>query len=161
MRCRAPVGNGVNAPRGGQAGFVRRSRIPAGRATVGQVSAHSDPASDLTPLEEREQRLANNEVVFRSVNEEIEQLALSLGGDGYEFICECSKRGCFERVLLSRCEYEHVRAEGVRFFVVPGHENPEVELVVEAKQGYLVVEKDGHAGTVAEAADPRDGDLET
>ena len=95
------------------------------------VPAPGESASDLTSLEEREERLANNAIVFRTVNEEIEQVALRLGGDNYEFICECSTRGCFERVVLSRREYEHVRSEGVRFFVAPGHENPEVELVVE------------------------------
>ena len=124
------------------------------------VPAPGESASDLTSLEEREERLANNAIVFRTVNEEIEQVALRLGGDNYEFICECSTRGCFERVVLSRREYEHVRSEGVRFFVAPGHENPEVELVVETNPTYLIVEKDGHAGTVAEAADPRDGDPE-
>ena len=110
-------------------------------------------------VEAREERLANNEVLFRSVNEAIEQLAVDLGGEAYEFICECSTRGCVERVELSRGEYEHVRADGARFFVVPGHEDPLLELVIEKKPTYLVVEKDGHAGNVAEATDPRDGDL--
>jgi hypothetical protein len=110
--------------------------------------------------EAREERLANNEILFRSVNESIQELAVSLGGgDDYEFICECSARGCAERVRLTRVEYEHVRAEGTRFFVLPGHENAEVEQVVETRAAYLVVEKDGHAGIVADLADPRDGNF--
>jgi hypothetical protein len=92
------------------------------------------------------------------VNEAIDQVATDLGGENYEFICECSTRECFDRVAMTRLEYEHVRANGTRFFVVPGHENTVVELVIETKPSYLVVEKDGHAGTVAEATDPRDGD---
>lgn len=116
-------------------------------------------SSGATAAEAREERLANNEIIFRSVNESIQELAVSLGGpDNYEFICECSARGCVDRVKLSRAQYEHVRAEGTRFFVVPGHENVEVEEVVEAHPTYLVVEKDGHAGVVADFADPRDGD---
>lgn len=115
--------------------------------------------SDPELADARDERLANNEILFRSVNEAIEQIAVDLGGDDFEFICECSTRGCIERVILSRREYEHVRAEGARFFVVPGHEDPLLELVVQTKPTYLVVEKDGHAGNVAEAADPRDGDL--
>jgi len=112
-----------------------------------------------TPAEAREERLANNEILFRSVNESIQELAVSLGGaDNYEFICECSARGCVDRVKLTRAQYEHVRAEGTRFFVVPGHENVAVEEVVETQPTYLVVEKDGHAGIVADMADPRDGD---
>jgi hypothetical protein len=39
---------------------------------------------------------------------------------------------------------------------VPGHEDIAVELVVEAQPGFLIVEKDGHAGLVADLADPRD-----
>ena len=116
-------------------------------------------AADLTPLESREEGLANTEILFREVNESIQELAGGLGGDDYEFICECSRIACTDLVKLSRREYERVRAEGTRFFVVPGHEDAAVELVVAKTGTYLIVEKDGHAGTVAEAADPRDGDL--
>ena len=107
----------------------------------------------------REERLAQNEVLFRSVNESIEQQAIKFGGlDTYEFICECSSTECFERVRLTLQEYEHVRSEGVRFFVLRGHANVEVELVVESHAEYCLVEKDGAAGIVASDADPRDGD---
>ena len=59
---------------------------------------------------------------------------------------------------LTRVEYEHVRAAGNRFFVISGHEAA-VEQVVETRAAYLVVEKNGHAGIVADLADPRDGDF--
>jgi hypothetical protein len=108
----------------------------------------------------REERLAQNEVFFRTVNEGIEQQAIRFGGDDdYEFICECASRECLDRVLLTLREYEHIRAEGTRFVVVPGHENVELELVVRKAQRYNVVEKDGAAGIVADLADPRDGDV--
>ena len=108
----------------------------------------------------REERLAQNEVFFRTVNEGIEQQAIRFGGDDdYEFICECASRECLDRVSLTLREYEHIRAEGTRFVVVPGHENPELELVVQTAQSYYVVEKDGAAGIVADLADPRDGDV--
>lgn len=109
----------------------------------------------------REERLAQNEVVFRTVNEAIEQKAIELGGaDDYAFICECSAATCFERIVLTLREYEEIRREGTRFFVAPGHEDPALELVVETRPSYLVVEKDGAAGIVAADADPRDGDPE-
>ena len=76
----------------------------------------------------------------------------------YVFICECSSASCAERVELTRIEYEHVRAEGMRFFVVPGHEQRDTEVVIETRPTYLVVEKDGLAGFVADEADPRDDD---
>jgi hypothetical protein len=116
-------------------------------------------AADLTPLEKREEVLAKTEILFREVNESIQELAGELGGDDFEFVCECSRVACTDLVKLSRREYERVRAEGTRFFVVPGHEDASVELIVARTDTYLIVEKDGHAGTVAEAADPRDGDL--
>jgi hypothetical protein len=107
----------------------------------------------------REQRLAKNEVLFRTVNEAIEQQALRFGGiDEYEFICECASRDCLERVTLTLRQYEHIRADGTRFFVVPGHANVEVEKVVERASRYHVVQKDGAAGIVADLSDPRDGD---
>jgi hypothetical protein len=110
------------------------------------------------PDEAREERLARNEVLFRSVNEAIEQQASEFGGlDEYEFICECARTGCFDRISLTLKQYEHVRAEGTRFFVAPGHEDVAVELVVETQPGFVIVEKDGHAGLVADHADPRDG----
>ena len=109
--------------------------------------------------EAREERLAKNEVIFRTVNEAIEQKALQMGGlDEYQFICECSAAGCFERISLTLRQYEHIRREAVRFVVTPGHEDVEVELVVDKSGAYWIVEKDGTAGIIAEFADPRDGD---
>lgn len=104
-----------------------------------------------------EERLAKNEVLFRSVNEAIEQQALRFGGieDEYEFVCECSAADCVERVTLTLRQYEQVRAEGTRFVLAPGHAEPEVELVVHRTANHDVVEKDGAAGVIAEQADPR------
>ena len=144
-----------------------KGRLLGGPFCVGQrfsgllwlIEIQPTPSSGLTAGEAREERLANNEIVFRTVNESIQELSVSLGGpDNYEFICECTARDCIDRVMLTRVQYEYIRAEGTRFFVVPGHENVAVEKVVETMPTYLVVEKDGHAGIVADFADPRDGD---
>ena len=80
--------------------------------------------------------------------EGIEQQAIRFGGDDvYEFICECASRSCLDRVSLTLREYEHVRAEGTRFVVVPGHENVELEIVVQTTRSYNVVEKPVHMGS--------------
>ena len=101
-------------------------------------------------------RLAENEAWFRSLNENIEGIASTLGDDTpYEFICECSASSCLERISLTIGQYEDVRQEGAHFLVVPGHENLEVERVVAVGDGYLVVEKLGIAGAVARSEDPR------
>jgi hypothetical protein len=117
------------------------------------------PAEPIPQDDAREERFAKNEVLFRTVNEAIEQKALEFGGrDDYEFICECSAAECFDRINLTLSEYEHVRGKGTRFFVALGHENVEVELVVETRPTFSVVEKDGAAGLAADFADPRSGD---
>jgi hypothetical protein len=109
--------------------------------------------------DDREERLAKNEVLFRTVNEAIEQQALRFGGiDEYEFICECASRTCLDRIMLTLRQYEQIRADGTRFFVAPGHANVEIEKIVEQSHRFHVVEKDGAAAIVADLNDPRDGD---
>jgi hypothetical protein len=71
------------------------------------------------------------------------------------FVCECGEEACRERVYLSLAEYETVRASPIRFAVLPGHEVPEAERVVEERDGYLVVEKFERLRYVAEQSDPR------
>jgi hypothetical protein len=104
----------------------------------------------------REERLAHNEVVFRTLNESIDQIAIGLGGPApFEFVCECATSDCFDRIELTLPEYESVRSEGSCFILRPGHEDLEVELVVQQHPNYIVVQKDGVAGLVAHDADPR------
>ena len=104
----------------------------------------------------REKRLARNEVFFRDANELTAREVDGVRGALADFLCECSSPGCVERVKLSKLEYEQVRAAGDQFFVVQGHESPTIERVVEHHETYLVVEKLGVAGLVAEITDPRD-----
>ena len=56
---------------------------------------------------------------------------------------------------LSLPTYERVRQNPRRFLLAPGHEVPEVEVVVERAEAYVVVEKRGEAGDLAERLDPR------
>jgi hypothetical protein len=44
-----------------------------------------------------------------------------------------------------------VRSHPRRFVVLPGHQEPAVGLAVEVHPGYVVVEKRGEAGLIAEA----------
>ena len=107
----------------------------------------------------RDERLAQNEVIFRTVNESIQQQAMRFGGlDAYQFVCECASSGCFERISLTLDQYERIRGEGSTFVVTPGHEYDEIELVIEKQLAYSVVRKDGAAGIIAEFTDPRDGE---
>lgn len=106
--------------------------------------------------EEVQDRLATNESVFREINEGIERGQWpGEEGERVRFRCECAQLGCNELLEASVKEYERVRAHGRRFIVVPGHERLQVEIVVETRPGYLVIEKRGQAGETAEETDPR------
>jgi len=102
--------------------------------------------------------MAENEAAFRAVNERMSEWPEHQQAPATEtipFVCECGDRTCFERVYLTRPQYEAVRADSSRFAVTPGHELPEIERVVERHPGHLVLEKDEPAREIAEATDPR------
>ena len=106
--------------------------------------------------DESVRRLAENEVLFRVINENIEVLAQRMGGPApWEFVCECSRRGCAELIKLTVEEYESVRSAGDQFVLVPGHEIDPIERVVGRADGYVVVEKIGEGRNVARRQDPR------
>jgi hypothetical protein len=101
-----------------------------------------------------EERAARNEALFREVNEEIRDLdARSGGGATSLFVCECADAGCVASLSIPRAAYMAVRANPRRFVVAPGHENAELETVVERPEGYVVVEKYGTPGRIAERLD--------
>ncbi len=102
------------------------------------------------------ERIGRNEGMFREVNEAIQRGLWPGEDDQAQFRCECALLECNLAVTLRLREYERIRAHPRRFFVVPGHEVPEAEDVVERTAGWLVVEKRGQAGAVAESTDPRD-----
>jgi hypothetical protein len=107
--------------------------------------------------DELQERLGANESVFREINEGIERGQWPGEEDApASFRCECARLGCNELLELSVREYERVRANPRRFIVIPGHERPEVEIVVETGPGYLIVEKQDQAGEAAAESDPRD-----
>ena len=104
---------------------------------------------------EDERRVGINENLLREVNERIEELGEQLDVSEAEFFCECADRSCAVRLKVSIARYEAVRAHPDRFLVVTGHELARFERVVEDHGRYVVVEKQGEAGEVAEETDPR------
>lgn len=101
--------------------------------------------------------LAKNEELFRNVNERIEEVSFGIPRDEarLEFLCECDRVGCEEKIQASRSEYEAIRTEPTQFLVLPGHEDPRVERIVSSTDRYTVVEKRGQAAKDAIATDPR------
>lgn len=107
-------------------------------------------------MDERERRLAQNEALFREVNERVETLTHQLGPKvPYAFLCECSDPGCTKRISLPLPVYEQVRADGRQFVVLPRHYVPDVEDVVIEEKTYWVVRKTGEAGAYAEELEDR------
>jgi hypothetical protein len=104
----------------------------------------------------REQRIVNNEALFRAANERMAAWDEQHTSEPTEpYYCECADRDCREKVWLHQHEYEAVRADPRRFFVVAGHEIPDVETVIEERDGWVVVEKDPQVAATAIATDPR------
>jgi hypothetical protein len=95
----------------------------------------------------REERAIRNEELFREVNAHIADLEeRSRGGDLLEplpLVCECSHTGCAAPIEVDPATFARVREDQLRYLVAPGHEDLEIESVVERRAGYLVVEKHG------------------
>ena len=109
-------------------------------------------------MDARYERLARNEALSRDVNERIAVWSERQGirpGEKIEFYCECGDPTCFERVALTREEYEAVRTDSARFAVLPEYVNPEVARVVEEHDGYVVVKAAEDLRGVVEAMDAR------
>src|SRR3954452_10004980 len=107
--------------------------------------------------ESRQVRAAQNQSLFREVNERVEELnegfgmILPMG----QWVCECAEDTCIARMELTIPEYEAVRQHPMRFPVLPGHEQLDVERVVERHERYIVVSKLDKAGALARGHDPR------
>jgi hypothetical protein len=92
------------------------------------------------------ERAARNEEIFRGVNERIDGGAKQHGvGAPLSFHCECGRASCVQTVDIRPSEYERVARERYRFVLIAGHEDPQVEQVVERRSGFVVAEKIGEA----------------
>jgi hypothetical protein len=140
-----PLGQTANtAPKNrGRRRNVRRQPISGSRDTLPTVT---------------EARLAHNEALYRSINEQMESTnqtveeALKLPS---EWICECADIDCSTRIRATVTEYESVRATPRRFMIYPGHATPQIERVVRGNERFTVVEKLNIGAEVADATNPR------
>ena len=80
---------------------------------------------------ERARRQAENEKQFGESGEDPAELDL---------LCECGGDACAERLAVSVLDYLRVRRWDGRFFLVPGHEDLDLENVVERHKSCLVVQ---------------------
>jgi hypothetical protein len=106
---------------------------------------------------ERKERMARNEAMFREANERAKawEERHRLNSEVELYFCECANPECREKVSLNKAEYERVRSDSRRFVIVPGHELPDVETVIERTEGWVIIEKAPEVTPTLEARDPR------
>jgi hypothetical protein len=110
-------------------------------------------------MDDRERRIGANEILYRTVNEKIEDLNQAFGTltETMTVVCECGDGACAEQIALDLSTYERVRADPAAFVTLPGHEIPDVESVIETGDGFQIVRKEaGEAARLATEHDPRD-----
>jgi hypothetical protein len=109
-------------------------------------------------MDERAERIGRNEALFRSINENLEELNASLAPmtGTFEIVCECGAVSCTEQLRLSPAEYERIRSDAALFVIRAGHSVPEVEEVVGADDDFEIVRKrQGGPAELARALDDR------
>ena len=106
---------------------------------------------------DRGERIARNESAYREVNEAIEAGRRPRDGEDppRAFLCECGQLGCNQLVELTVAEYEAVRSDARHFFMLDGHEIPDVETVIQRHENFIVAEKKPETAHVVEERDPR------
>lgn len=106
-----------------------------------------------------ERRLAENEVMFRKLNESIQEginrtNELALEDNQPEhiikqlndnqplfFYCECSDEKCIQRIEIGHQLYNEIHKHRNRFIVSNGHQVVAIERVVSKEPNYMIVEK--------------------
>ena len=86
-------------------------------------------------------RAAQNELVFRAVNEQIVKMTDRFRAQlsDIDIVCECADTSCVGAIRIDTHEFARIeRTEGT-FLVLPGHADESVEQVVERREAYVVV----------------------
>ena len=105
------------------------------------------------------ERVARNNALFRVANEEIRAKAAEWNMDGLlPALCECADPRCTTVVRVTPRQYEAVRSDPRWFLNAPGHEVNDQgwAYVISENDRFVVVEKVGEVGELAEELDPRD-----
>ncbi len=109
-------------------------------------------------MDDRAKRVGHNEAVFRSLNERVDELNRTFATltERFEIVCECGDARCVERLSIPAESYEALRRDPAQFAILPRHDDPSVESVVEEHGEYAVVRKHpGDPARIAEETDPR------
>ena len=111
-------------------------------------------------VSDRAIRAGSNHLLFRAGNERLKKFNEEWFGQAPPrggWVCECANDTCLQYIEMTTSEYEVLRHDGARFFVAPSEEHvwPDVERVIERRDGYWIVETLGHAQHIARHTSPR------
>ena len=125
-----------------------------------RLAEQSDPRAESGVVDEEiARRIAENEARFRDANERIEEAVLRLepSAQTLPFVGECGRASCLTIIRLTIEQYEAARDDPRYFLCEPGHEMVGNGLgrVVRDMGKFVIVEKIGEAGEIAERRDPR------
>jgi hypothetical protein len=111
----------------------------------------------MSTIEERQRKAAQNQSLFREINERIEPLNETFAYDGErcEWLCECADPTCTDKIELTIIEYETLRGGSNSFAVKATHVFADVEDVIAVNDRYLVVAKVEAGAREADALDTR------
>ena len=94
-----------------------------------------------------ELRRAENEVVFKQHNEKILEQVNQVIPEGnrelfmVSFVCECSDETCHQRIELTVEQFHRYSTNPKRFIIIPGHEQSDIEQIIEHFPFFDIVEK--------------------
>jgi len=86
----------------------------------------------------REQRVLQTEEFFRSVNDVI---ARKRASNGATFLCECANPYCNVTFEMSPADLQTLHSRSGYYAILPGHDIPELEDIVQSENGYMIVRK--------------------
>jgi hypothetical protein len=91
----------------------------------------------------RDERLVENQRMFRRANERFEEL-VDDRSDGYKlpFLCECADPSCLGRIELTASDYYAIHLDRSRYIILDDHFTIPGERVVEQVDGFQIVSKD-------------------
>jgi hypothetical protein len=105
-------------------------------------------------VDERTRRVAENEALFRQVNEHVVG-AERRPDESFEILCECGDEACMDHVRVTTEAYERARRQPTDFLLKPGHAMTDLETVVGSNEGFDLVRKTGEAAALVNKFDAR------
>ena len=103
--------------------------------------------------------LKSAQAVFRDINDRLAQMGDPAPEASKGFLCECASEVCVELIEMTGDEYRRLRANPLRFAVMPDEQHlfGEIERVVAREDGYWIVEQHARADSRWEACSNGNG----